>query len=79
VLAEVILDPGLAVVHAVVGDYDDFVFGLEEFFCAIAEWKFWFGEKRSSTFWCKLVLFSVTVTCLFFATLIITRWNRKVS
>jgi hypothetical protein len=45
----------------------------------LAEWKFWFGEKRSSTFWCKLVLFSVTITCLFFATLIITRWNRKVS
>lgn len=45
----------------------------------LAEWKFWFGEKRSSMFWCKSVLLSVTITSLLFATLVVTRWNRKVS
>jgi ABC-type multidrug transport system ATPase subunit len=45
----------------------------------LAEWKFWFGEKRSSMFWCKSVLLSVTITSLILATLVVTRWNRKVS
>lgn len=44
----------------------------------LAEWKFWFGEKRSSTFWCKSVLLAVTITSLILATIVVTRWNRKV-
>lgn len=45
----------------------------------LAEWKFWFGYKLSSTFWCKLVLASVSLLSLIAATAIVTRWNRKVS
>lgn len=43
------------------------------------EWKFWFGYKVSSSHICKLVLFSVSITCLIFSTLIVSRWSRKVS
>jgi len=44
----------------------------------LAEWKFWFGYKISSSFWCKLVLASVSLFSLIAATAVVTRWNRKV-
>ncbi|MFC4993326.1 ATP-binding cassette domain-containing protein [Rubritalea tangerina] len=45
----------------------------------LAEWKFWFGKKLSSTFWCKSVLAAVSILSLLAATAVVTRWNRKVS
>lgn len=45
----------------------------------LAEWKFWFGHKLSSTFWCKSILASVSLLSLIAATAVVTSWNRKVS
>lgn len=43
------------------------------------EYKFWFGFKVSTTTWCKIILLTITFICLVLSTMIVTRWNRKVS
>ncbi len=42
------------------------------------EWKFWFGKKISTIYWCFNILLLITSTCIILATLVITRWNRRV-
>lgn len=43
------------------------------------EYKYWFGQKISTTSWCKYILYIISFGCLLLSTAIVTRWNRKVS